>query len=495
MTDRLHDLIAPSPADDRPAVTTGGTTLTYAELRAEAGAWAARLAARGLGRGDRVLLTSSVAAARPACLYAASRIGAVFSVIHDEVRGEVLRHVLTDCEPRLFLTTDPDARAVARAEDVPAPDPDDPGPGGAGADGPPSGSVLPVDPLCLIYTSGTTALPKAVVSTHAQALFATRAIGRRLRYDERDTVFSALPLSFDYGLYQLFLAAAAKAHVVLASPAEAGPRLLANLVRHRATVFPAVPPLSAGLLSLLSRRPQEAERVRLRLMTNTGAATPRETLSGLRRLLPGLAVQLMFGLTECKRVSIMEPDEDRLRPDAVGRPLDGTEVFTVDEDGRRLPPGSHGELTVRGPHVMSGYWRRPELTARRFVARDGLFPELRTGDYGVVGTDGYVYFQGRRDDVYKQDGFRVSSVEVEAAARALPGVDEAAVLVPAPGRPAVLVTTGTAAPQETAAQLGQRVERYKVPPRCHALDRLPTNANGKTDKKKLAAMLEEDLRA
>ncbi|MEV5149900.1 class I adenylate-forming enzyme family protein [Streptomyces sp. NPDC052727] len=529
----LHDLLDLSGAGpDAPAVTCGEVTFSRAELVRAAHRCAGALRARGLGRGDRLVVTSDSGPVLVPLLFGASRLGVVFSVLHEQVRGDVLRHVLADCEPALAVAASPATRdavreagvAVAAPGDIDDLSPTGPttgttGPAGArrgdrhvprglgpqgdsaaggGVDAraglPGSGlaaAPLPVDPVCLIYTSGTTAMPKAVVSTHQQMMFAVHAIAERLAYRADDVVYCPLPLSFDYGLYQVFLSVLAGSHVWLGSATESGPALLANLVRSRATVLPAVPPVSAALVRLLRRR-RDAERPPLRLLTNTGAALPADIPHALREELPGLRVQLMFGLTECKRLTISEPDEDAIRPGSCGLPLTGTEVFVVDEAGERLPAGEVGEITVRGPNVMAGYWRRPELTAARFPRRDGLFPELRTGDYGWTDEDGRLYFAGRRDDIYKQDGFRVSAIEVEAAARGLPDVDTAAVLPPDGTRPeAVLVVTGTADPTTVLHRLREHLEDYKVPRICHAVDALPVNANGKTAKAVLAGRLAE----
>ncbi|MEU0914280.1 class I adenylate-forming enzyme family protein [Streptomyces althioticus] len=521
----LHELLdAPTADPQAPAVTTADVVLSRAGLVRASHRCAAALRARGLRRGDRLVVTSDSGPLLVPLLFGASRLGVVFSVLHDQVRGDVLRHVLDDCEPALAVAASAATRDAAAQAGVTVLAPEDldiavgtahgsqddatagtghegeseaaTGPGlrprddaaPALADGP-----LPVDPVCLIYTSGTTAMPKAVVSTHQQMLFAVHAIAERLRYRADDVVYCPLPLSFDYGLYQVFLSALAGSHVWLGSASESGPALLSNLVRSRATVLPAVPPVSAALLRLLRRR--GGDRPPLRLLTNTGAALPADVPDGLREVLPGLRVQLMFGLTECKRLTIAEPDEDLVRPGSCGLPLTGTEVFVVDEAGERLPAGEVGEITVRGPHVMAGYWRRPDLTASRFPRRGGLFPELRTGDYGWVDEAGRLYFAGRRDDIYKQDGFRVSAIEVEAAARRLPDVDTAAVLTPDGSRPeAVLVVTGAADPATVLPRLREHLEDFKVPRVCHAVDALPVNANGKTAKAVLAGQLAEARR-
>jgi acyl-CoA synthetase (AMP-forming)/AMP-acid ligase II len=331
-------------------------------------------------------------------------------------------------------------------------------------------------------------MPKAVVSTHAQMLFAARAIQSQLNYRADDVVYAPLPLSFDYGLYQIFLAALGGAHVWLGTAADIGPVLLRNLRRSRATILPAVPSLAENLAQMLRRYAGAPD---LRLLTNTGAVMRPQTLAALRDKIPGLRVQLMFGLTECKRISIMPPDEDLRRPGACGLPLPGTEVLVLDDDGQPVPTGEIGELVVRGPHVMAGYWRRPELTEHRFPRTHGLFPQLRSGDYGWLDADGYLYFSGRRDDIYKSRGFRVSATEIEAAVCRLPEVEAAAVLPPQDGRPhPVLFVTGKLRPAELLDRLRADLEPYKVPDLCVAVDRMPLTANGKIDRAALAASLD-----
>ncbi|TDP90592.1 class I adenylate-forming enzyme family protein [Labedaea rhizosphaerae] len=488
----LHDLLdaAAQRWPDRPAVTADGATLTYREL-----AGASRRIALWLNKADvhcgmRIVAVTPSSLLQPVLLYAASRIGAVISLLHDQTNERALEHVLDDGTPVLLVADDLAAPAQARgipvvsaaeltehvhAEGVP--------------DFPTDWRPLPVDPLFLIYTSGTTARPKAVVSTHQQVVFAVRAIQSVLCYRESDVVYCPLPMSFDYGMYQLFLGAAAGAHVWLGKPAEVGPGLLSNLDSADATVLPAVPAVAEALARLVRRRPEQAPA--LRLLTNTGAAMPAPVLATLRAAIPGLRVQLMFGLTECKRATIAPPDADLERPGTSGRALPGTLVFTVDESGRRLGPGEIGEITVRGPNVMAGYWRRPELTAQRFFLRDGLFPELRTGDHGWLDEDGYLFWVGRRDDLYKERGFRVSATEVEAAALRLPEVSSATVLPPDGDRPAVLVAVSARTAEEILTGMRQEIEEFKIPGRCVVVDRIPLTGNGKVDRKAVAALLVE----
>ncbi|WP_045313494.1 class I adenylate-forming enzyme family protein [Lentzea aerocolonigenes] len=479
----LHELLDRAAAErpDAPAITSGGRRVTYRELAELSLRMADALSGRGVRRGERVLLRSADGLAVAAACYAVSRTGAAFSVLHEEVRGEPLRHVVGDCEPVLLVGDDDSDPEAVRFEHIAALSesshaaPTDPCP------------ALEVDPACLIYTSGTTSLPKAVVSTHQQMLWAIGAIQQCLNYQPDDVIYCPLPLSFDYGLYQVFLATNARAHLWLGTPAESGPPLLKNLAEAKATVLPGVPPVSDRLAWLLQRG---GDLPHLRLLTNTGAALSEKTTEKLRRHLPNLRIALMYGLTECKRTAIMPPDGDLDKPGACGLPLPGTEVFVIDDEGNRVPPGEIGQFVVRGPHVMAGYWRRPELTAERFYRKDGLFPELRTGDYGRMDEDGYLYFSGRRDDIYKERGFRVSATEVEAAANRVQEVEKAAVLPPTEDRKAVLAAVTGISAEEVLEKMREHIEPFKIPRRCVRLESLPTNNNGKIDRRELATIIE-----
>ncbi|WP_107073786.1 class I adenylate-forming enzyme family protein [Streptomyces sp. FxanaA7] len=526
----LHHLLdlAAERAPRAPALsTTGGGVLSYGELAEASTRLARRLRRDGLGRGDRLVVKAADGLGVAMLVYAASRIGAVFSVLHEQVRGGPLEHVLGDCEPRALVSDDPEALrtadgagvAAVRIEDLvrtalapglepapesapapalpPAPAPRPPGTDTTGPQHTPAGTPTPspfptTDPVSLIYTSGTTALPKAVVSTHQQVLFAASAIQACLGYRADDVVYCPLPLSFDYGLYQLYLCALSGARLHLGTVAESGPPLLRNLEESGATVLPGVPSVADRLAWLLRRGSGGAaggRLPRLRLLTNTGAALSDSTMAALRGALPGLRIQVMYGLTECKRTAIMPPDGDLTRPGSCGLPLPGTEVFVVGDGGERLPAGEIGQFVVRGPHVMAGYWRRPDLTAERFPRAEGLFPELRTGDYGRQDEDGYLYFAGRRDDLYKERGFRLSATEVEAAASRVEGVVSAAVLPPDGQRSAVLAVVTDLKAEEVRERMRDLIEPFKIPRRCVRLDALPVNGNGKIDRKALATLV------
>lgn len=246
--------------------------------------------------------------------------------------------------------------------------------------------------------------------------------------------------------------------------------------------MPVVPSLASMLTTLAERDPAPTS---VRLFTNTGAALPQATIDGLHNRFPGARVARMFGTTECKRISIMRPESELDRPASVGLPLPGTEVVILDDEGRPRPPGQTGEIVVRGPHVMAGYWRAPEITARTF-RRDEHTGQvwLHTGDYGHTDDDGYLYFEGRRDDMFKHKGARVSTLEIEAAAMDIPGVRGAVVAPPADGGELEICVAAELAPHIVLRELAARLEAAKVPAVCHVVDEIPLTLNGKNERRK-----------
>ncbi|MFI9080872.1 class I adenylate-forming enzyme family protein [Streptomyces sioyaensis] len=492
--DTVGGLLAAAVAarSDAPAVRDASGTWTYAELDAWSRAYADWLTALGVRRGDRVLARVGNIREFTALLFGALRRGIVFVPVNPAMKRFHLRTVVPDCDPALLiahtsedvalLETVTDRPVVSLAETRSAAEQRLRADVGVGV-GENVTPVRPDDLGLLIYTSGSTSAPKAVASPHAPIVYAARAIQARLNYREEDVVLAAVPLSFDYGLYQIFLSVIAGAQLVLTEP-DRHVRLLGTLHEYGVTVVPLVPSLGEMLLTLARRDRREPPPVRL--FTNTGAALTAPVIAQLRAAFPQAQVSPMFGTTECKRITVLEPDGDLAKPGSVGRALDGTEVLILDDEARPLPPGTVGEIAARGPHIMDGYWRAPEQTALRFRP-DPVTGEvtLHTGDYGHLDADGHLYFEGRRDDLFKRMGIRMGTLEIETASLDIPGVTAAAALAPADCHDLTLYVVAELTPDAVLAQLGERLEAAKVPAVCHLVDELPLTPNGKTDKQRL----------
>ncbi|GAA4526089.1 AMP-binding protein [Amycolatopsis samaneae] len=494
----VHDLLddAVAHAPEATAVRDADGAWTYRELARMSHAFAHWLRARGVGRGDRVLVQLPSVRELVAMFYGASRCGVIFVPLNPAMKRFHLASVLANAEPALVVAESSRAAGFRDLTPVPV------WPGQAVraevaelAAGDPPPVRVPVRPdevAVLVYTSGSTSAPKAVICPHAQMTFASSAIQAVLGYRPDDVVFCRFPLSWDYGLYKVLLAGLGRAELVLAGE-ESDLLLLRRMRECGATVVPIVPSLATMIATLAARETEPAPPVRM--FTNTGAALPAPTIDALRRAFPGARVVRQFGQTECKRVSVMPPEEDRTRPGSVGRPLPGTRVRILGPDGESLPAGEVGEIVAIGPHVMPGYWRSPDLSAHTF-RRDPLSGEpcLHTGDYGSVDADGYLYFEGRRDDMFKRKGIRMSTLEIEAAAMDVPGVRMAAALPPTGDRDLVLFVESELEPQVVLKELAQRLEPAKVPSRCRVVAELPLTQHGKNAHEALAALLDGSTR-
>lgn len=488
----LHELLDEAAAEtpDAVAVVDAAGELTYGQLAQLSIAFAGWLQMRGVEVGDRVVVQLPSQHQLVAMFYGASRAGAVFVPLNPAMKEFHLVSVFGNAEPTLVVTTGPAVSRLRAITDVPVLDLTDVWSEVASLAGvqPPAVEVRPTDVAVLIYTSGSTAAPKAVIGPHAQVIFACRSINEVLGYRPDDVVFCRFPLSWDYGLYKVLLCCLSRSRIVLAGE-ESDLVLISRMRQTGATVVPIVPSL-ASMITTMAQRHSDLPAVRM--FTNTGAALPPATIGALRTLFPGTRVVRQFGQTECKRVSIMPPEQDEERPLSVGLPLPGTVVHILDADGRPLPSGEVGEIVVTGPHVMPGYWRMPELSARTFRP-DPATGELRlhTGDYGSVDGDGYLYFEGRRDDMFKRKGIRMGTLEIEAAAMDIDGVRAAAVLPPEGDRDLVIFVEGDdLEPHVVLKELAQRLELAKVPAICRVMAQLPMTLHGKNARDTLVAILD-----
>ncbi|WP_058235083.1 AMP-binding protein [Devriesea agamarum] len=334
----------------------------------------------------------------------------------------------------------------------------------------------------LIYTSGSTGKPHGVMSPHSCILSAVQAIADTLMYTHSDVILCRLPLAFDYGLYQIFLAAWSGARIVLADP-QYDIKLLDLIRREHISVIPLVPALAHMLLTLSRNRAIPAP---VRLLTNTGARMPAEIMKQLLALLPGAEFASMYGMTECKRISILPPSEWTAHPESVGRALPGTRIRIIAADGTARPVGQPGEIVVSGPTVMAGYWNVPMSTQQRFVPTPDGSLELHTGDQGYLDAEDRLYFLGRDDDLIKRRGIRLSVYDIETTAEQISDLDTA--IVPRPASEDADLTlfyTGTVDPARVAEHLGIELDPARQPDRIVRLTDVPLTPNGKPDRTRL----------
>jgi len=503
----LHDSLLQRGAaatQDRIAVIADGESHTFGKLLEAAQRLAGALRSRGVGRGDRVAIQLENSFTCAIAIFGTLIAGGVFVVINPQTKPGKLEFILRDCGARALITEGALEQVYLAAlrglEQAPVllcsgkcEGPAEPLEATLEAAQPLREPVpaIPLDLAAIIYTSGSTGTPKGVMQTHQAMVFATGSLIEYLRLTESDRILCVLPLSFDYGLYQLLMAVALGACLVLERSFTFLGQVLDRIRQQQPTVFPGVPTIFATLLGAHRRSALCFPSVTR--ITNTAAALPDEFSTGLRELFPNALIYKMYGLTECKRVSYLAPELIDAKPGSVGKAIPGTEIYLLSADGKPVPAGEVGILYVRGPHVMAGYWNRPDLTAE--MLKPGKLPGERvlcTHDLFRMDGDGYLYFVGRTDDIIKTRGEKVSPVEVENALHRIRGVREAAVV----GVPDELlgeairayVVTDPAAgltAESLRGASGAHLESYMVPTQVVFRDSLPRTPNGKVNKRLL----------
>lgn len=489
----LHDLLGPSASDDqRIAIVEGKRALTFAELYAAVENLAGRLASAGIERGDRVAVLLEKSCDEVAAILASSRAGGVVVPINPVLRPRQIAHILRDSGARAIITDAP-RQASLELDTADAPRPTVLLTDGTRAPTPaPPAHGIAADLAAILYTSGSTGLPKGVMLSHANLIAGTRIVRTYLSITGEDRILSILPFSFDYGLNQLLTALEQRATLVLGS-FKLGDELVSLLAEHRVTGLAGVPTMWA----VLTRAAPSLKRTalpHLRYITNSGGAVPEATVRALRTALPDTKIFLMYGLTEAFRSTYLPPEEVDHRPTSIGKAIPECEVFPVTADGRRAKPGEPGVLVHRGPTVSLGYWRRPEDTARvlrpnPFVpAAEGPDTVCWSGDVVTMDDEGYLYFVGRQDAMIKSAGYRISPTEVEDVLMSSSVLRQVAVIgLPDPwiGQKIVAVAVATE-PQDIATArmietAREKLPHHMVPTRFDFVEALPTTPNGKVD--------------
>jgi amino acid adenylation domain-containing protein len=492
---------------DKVALVCDGQRLTYAEINRRADRLALTLTRRGIRRGDRVVLHLPNSVELVVAIFGVLKAGAVFVAVNATTKSDKVAFILEDCAAAALLaaTADGEGAAIfqARAPSLRLIGLTGAVPDGAGTntvafqtlldeapDGTPERVNIDLDLACLIYTSGSTGDPKGVMSDHSNVVFAVEAITSYLENREDDVLLNVLPLSFDYGLYQLLMAFSFGGRLVLerrfAYPAD----VLHRIEQERVTGLPGVPTLFSVLLEMDLA---SFDLSSLRYLTNTAASLPPAHILKLKERFPWVRLFSMYGLTETKRTLYLPPDELERRPDSVGIAIPGTEVWLEDDSGRRLGPGEVGELVVRGRHVMRGYWGDAAASARRF--RPGPIPGERlcyTGDLFRRDEAGFLYFVARQDDIIKSRGEKVAPKEIENVLYRLDGVQQAAVIgVPDPvlgqAIKAFIVANGSGlSAADVLRHCRAHLEDFMVPRSVEFRDDLPKTASGKIRRAELA---------
>lgn len=503
-----------------PALTYGKNTMDYAALADAMRRFAGGLLSLGISRGERVAIYLEKRFETVVASFGAPVAGAVFVPINPLLKPEQVGYILRDCNVRFLVTSFERLTLLQETlgechdlSHVVILDSEDEKPvlgplevsfwGELLCQAPKHGHrLIDSDMLSILYTSGSTGKPKGVVLSHRNMVAGAKSVASYLENRPDDTLLAALPLSFDAGFSQLTTAFHAGAKAVLLNyllPRD----VIKTIEREMVTGLTAVPPLYIQLTQL---KWPESISEHLRYFANTGGRMPRETLNALRQHLPKSKPFLMYGLTEAFRSTFLPPEEVDRRPDSIGKAIPNAEILVLRDDGSPCAPNEPGELVHRGALVGMGYWNDPEKTAERYKPlpphapgrETGLvLPEIAvfSGDTVRMDEEGYLYFIGRRDEMMKTSGYRISPTEVEEILYATKmvgecvafGVDDDRL-----GQSIQIIATPphneTLSVDALQAECKLRMPAYMVPSGIEVREGpLPRNPNGKIDRKTLSS--------
>ena len=515
----LHELIRRSAdrAGDSSSVVYGSSALSYSELDRKVASFSNGLLALGLARADRVGIYLEKRFETVIASFGAPAAGGVFVPMNPLLKPEQVVFIAKDCDVRVLVTSPerlallapvlaecPSVRHVVTTERLREPVALPPGVNVLAwddlLDAPPRAGlrVIDTDMLAILYTSGSTGRPKGVVLSHRNMVAGAKSVASYLENRPGDTLLAALPLSFDAGFSQLTTAFHTGARVVLLNylmPKD----VLKAMEREKVTGLTAVPPLYIQLSAL--EWPAAIDQ-HLRYFANTGGRMPRETLNLLRQRVPSAKPFLMYGLTEAFRSTYLPPEEVDRRPDSIGKAIPNAEILVLREDGSECAPDEPGELVHRGALVGQGYWNDAEKTAERYKLLPGRQAGLMLPEYAVFSGDnvrkdaeGFLYFIGRRDEMMKTSGYRVSPTEVEEILYATKLVGECVAFGVEHATLGQAIQVIASAPDGSAAvdlpallaQCRIHMPAYMVPQGIEPMaGPLPRNPNGKIDRKLLS---------
>jgi acyl-CoA ligase (AMP-forming) (exosortase A-associated) len=522
MIQALHELVSRAAHrwPQQTALVVKNERLSYGDLWSSVEQAAAGLSRLGIAKCDRVGIWLDKRVETIVAFFGASLAGAVFVPINPVLRAPQVSHILKDCNVRILITSQDRLRSLEGAVDQ-CPDlavvvlidaQEDDGQQGhlsilswralQKAASPGSvhlNLVIDVDMAAILYTSGSTGLPKGVVLSHRNLVVGGQSVSQYLQNGPEDRILAALPLSFDAGLSQITTAFWVGATVILMNYLL--PRDLKQIcAREAVTGLTAVPPLWFQISELDW---SDGAGRSMRYFANTGGHMPYPLLQRLRTIFPNAKPYLMYGLTEAFRSTYLDPKEVDRRPGSIGKAIPNAEIMVVNADGKPCAPGEEGELVHRGALVSLGYWNDRERTAERFRPVPGRQKEFAiqemavwSGDIVKTDEEGFLYYVGRRDDMIKTSGYRVSSTEVEEVIFATGLVDEAvAIGVPHPtlGQGIVVVAKpkggSSLAQDDLLAACRRDLPVYMVPALFVERPHLPRNPNGKIDRPSLAREL------
>jgi long-chain acyl-CoA synthetase len=483
---------------DKPALICDEETLTYRELRQRVLSLAYHLQHLGVRKGDRVALLFPNCIEMAVSYYACAAIGAIAVPLNNRLTGKDLVYIINDCgagvlavgyqfwdvsqaiRPDLLLVKEfiyagPERRMGGHffsdlLETSASPNFPD---------------LDPEDVATIMYTSGTTGLPKGAMMTHRNIFTNARNCGAMLTYTEKDITLIVVPLFHVTGLNSQLVAFIYIGGTCVIMKAYKTAEMIQAIERHKITVLFNVPTMY--VLLLINETLKDTDSSSVRMAAYGGAPMAKETIVALKERL-GLDLYNAYGLTESSSLATVLPACDAIRKaPSVGLPVPGVQVKAIDFLGNGVQPGDPGELLIKGPNIVKGYFNQPEATQK--ALKEGW---LRTGDVARIDDEGYVFIVDRMKDMIVRGGENIYSIEVESVLNSHPKVLESAV-VPEPHHIfgevvracLVLRPERETSTEEILEYCRQHLADFKVPARIIFLSELPRNPGGKVIKTQL----------
>ncbi|MGF1761410.1 acyl--CoA ligase [Photobacterium sagamiensis] len=512
LSDSLKYSTLSSP--DKVAVIVNEMSYTYQQLLEASQRLAVSLLTSGIKRNDRVVLYMDNTWACVVSIYAVQLCGAAFVVVNPQIKTKKLLYILKDsaatalisestlqkiflpalsettnlkaviCSGELKANDEPSSVLLSFETIVSQP---------ADLDMLENEQPITLDLAALIYTSGSTGDPKGVMQSHQSMVFVMESISESLRLSNKDRNLSVLPLSYGYGLYQLLTTIYMGATLILERSFSYPAQIFEKFHNYQITVFAGVPTIYSMINEAHGRSPLLFPNVKR--VTNAAAALPDEFIPIIQDVFPNALIYKMYGLTECQRGCYLEPELIDKKPTSVGKAIPGTEMFLLSQEGERLEKGKKGKgiLHVRGPHVMLGYWNKPEKTKE--VIKPGRFVGDRvlcTQDLFYQDEEGFFYFVGRSDDIIQTRGEKVSPAEIENILHSMAGIKDAAVVGVQDKLLGEFIRAFVSLKKDAVLEIHhikkycmENLENYMMPKEIIILPELAKSTNGKIDKKVL----------
>jgi amino acid adenylation domain-containing protein len=504
----LSQLLTQSAArnPENIAVVDESRHYTYRALDEASNRFAHLLRSAGVGRGDRVGLHADKSLEAVAALFGILKLGAAYVPLDTTAPLHRIAYTISNCQMKAVVSTKAKQAGLfelmARQGNVPAAlsvddetawatarpvAPNDPG-------------TIENDLAYILYTSGSTGNPKGVMISHRAALTFIDWASDAFDVQPGDRVSNHAPFHFDLSTFDLFVTIKAGATVVLVPPAfSIFPMDLAKFIAgQRISIWYSVP--SALIRLILYGDLQQFELSHLRTVLFAGEVFPIKYLRQLVELIPRAAYYNLYGPTEtnvCTWYKVGNLEPERTEPLPIGKACANSEILVLSEEDKPATAGATGELCVRGPGLMTGYWGLPERTAQSltpYVVHPHLGPEpiYRTGDLVREDNDGNYIYLGRRDNQIKSRGYRIELGEIETVLYNHPDIEEAAV-IPVPDdeignqiRAFVVMRNGnTLGENALEAYCAARLPKYMLPHRVERRAALPKTSTGKVDKTQL----------